>query len=689
MKLAWVVLLLPVALSGKRPLTHEAMWAMKRVGAPSLSPNGKWAVFQVTEPSYEEKAQVSDLWIVPADGSAKPRRLTSSKGGESGVTWSADSRKIAFSSKRDSEESAEIYLLDLAAGGEAVRVTSLSKGASNPKFSPDGKRLLFESAVYPGAMSEDDNKRIAGERKARRYNARVYESFPVRFWDRWLDDTHPHIFVQSLEPAGPAKDLLAHSTLAAGKGFGGVQIASGETLFAEWAPDGNSIVFTATANRNQSAFAEVKPALYRAPAVGGEAELISNGRGNFSKPLFRPDGKALYCLYSDEEGKVYGIERIAMFAWPRTGDPVVVTKNFDRSVGGFGFTSDSKMIYLTSEDSGHENLLRVPSPGGAVEPVIVPKTGVYSGLAVAGASSNPVLVGNWESAANPMELVRMDAEAKRHRPLSDFNSAEAAEYDLPPLREFWFKASTGRNVHSYVALPAAFDEHKKYPLVILIHGGPHAMYRDQFVLRWNYHLISNTRYVVLLTDYVGSTGYGEKFAQDIQGDPLKGPGIELNEAADEAVKQFAFIDGTRMAAGGASYGGHLANWLEATTTRYKCIFSHAGLVNLESQWGTSDTIYGREVTNGGPVWEQGPVWREQNPIRHAKNFQTPILLSVGERDFRVPMNNTLENWSVLQRLQVPSKLLVFPNANHWILNGEDSRFFYGELLGWLAKYLGS
>jgi dipeptidyl aminopeptidase/acylaminoacyl peptidase len=155
------------------------------------------------------------------------------------------------------------------------------------------------------------------------------------------------------------------------------------------------------------------------------------------------------------------------------------------------------------------------------------------------------------------------------------------------------------------------------------------------------------------------------------------------------VKQFAFIDGTRMAAGGASYGGHLANWLEATTTRYKCIFSHAGLVNLESQWGTSDTIYGREVTNGGPVWEQGPVWREQNPIRHAKNFQTPILLSVGERDFRVPMNNTLENWSVLQRLQVPSKLLVFPNANHWILNGEDSRFFYGELLGWLAKYLGS
>jgi dipeptidyl aminopeptidase/acylaminoacyl peptidase len=213
------------------------------------------------------------------------------------------------------------------------------------------------------------------------------------------------------------------------------------------------------------------------------------------------------------------------------------------------------------------------------------------------------------------------------------------------------------------------------------------MYRDQFVYRWNYHLVAQPGYVVLLTNYTGSTGFGEKFAQDVQGDPLLGPANELNEAADAAIAKFPFIDATRQAAGGASYGGHLANWLQATTTRYKCLFSHAGLVNLESQWATSDTIYGREVTNGGPVWEQGRIWKEQNPIRFAKDFHTPILLSVGERDFRVPMNNTLENWSVLQRLQIPSRLIVFPDENHWITKGENSRFYYEEIRKWLDKYL--
>ena len=238
-----------------------------------------------------------------------------------------------------------------------------------------------------------------------------------------------------------------------------------------------------------------------------------------------------------------------------------------------------------------------------------------------------------------------------------------------------------------IALPPAFDEKRKYPLFVVIHGGPHSMWRDQFVIRWNYHLLAQPGYIVLLTNYTGSTGFGEKFAQEIQGDPLAGPGEEINEAADQAIRQFPFIDGTRQAAGGASYGGHLANWLQATTTRYRCLISHAGLVNLETQWGTSDTIYSREVTNGGPVWEQGPIWREQNPIRRAASFRTPILLSVGEQDFRVPLNNTIENWSVLQRLRIPSRLLVFPEENHWVMKGEDSRFYYQELHAWLKKYL--
>jgi dipeptidyl aminopeptidase/acylaminoacyl peptidase len=238
-----------------------------------------------------------------------------------------------------------------------------------------------------------------------------------------------------------------------------------------------------------------------------------------------------------------------------------------------------------------------------------------------------------------------------------------------------------------LVLPPAFDQAKRYPLFVVIHGGPHSMWRDQFVLRWNYHLLASPGYVVLLTNYTGSTGFGEQFARNIQGDPLKTPGEEINQAADEALKRFSFIDGSRQCAGGASYGGHLSNWLQATTTRYRCLVSHAGLVNLESQWGTSDTVYQREIMNGGPPWEQGPIWRTQSPIRYATQFRTPTLVTVGENDFRVPLNNALEYWTVLQRQKVTSRLIVFPDENHWILKGEDSRYFYHEVHNWLARWL--
>jgi len=313
--------------------------------------------------------------------------------------------------------------------------------------------------------------------------------------------------------------------------------------------------------------------------------------------------------------------------------------------------------------------------------------GSFGSLDVAETASSLVVTALWQSATHPPEVVRIDPAGGKFKPLTSFATAQAAQIDWQPLKEFWFTSARGRQIHSFVALPPAFDPNRKYPLLVLIHGGPANMWRDEFILRWNYHLLAAPGYVVLLTDYTGSTGYGEKFAQDIKGDPLRGPGDEVNQAADEAAKRFPFINLEKSCAGGASYGGHLANWMQATTTRYRCLISHAGLINLESQWGTSDSIYHREVTAEGPVWEQGTVWKEQNPIRYAARFRTPMLLSVGENDFRVPLNQTLENWSVLQRLRIPSRLLVWPQANHWILRGPDSRQFFAEVHAWLKKYL--
>jgi dipeptidyl aminopeptidase/acylaminoacyl peptidase len=673
-----------VVFAQKAAITHESMWSLKRVGAPMPSPDGKWVLFSLTEPAYDEKDQVVDLWIVPADGSAKPRRLTSTKAGEGGAEWSPDGQRIAFSAKRETDEVNQIYVIDIA-GGEATRVTNISTGARNPRWRPDGKAILFISSVFPGAMNDDDNKRLAKERKDRKYKARVYDSFPVRNWDKWIDEMQTHVIVQELAEGAKPKDLLAGTKLVAEKGFGG-RIGSGsDDIDATWSPDGNSVVFIATTDRTSAAFAETTLQIYSVDAAGGEPKQLTKENGTFGRPTFSTDGKTLYALFEPIGPNVYNLTRLAAI---EGGKPRVLTGGFDRSVGGFAISPDNKAIYLTAEDAGHENVYRVSSSGGTVDVAAEAVDGCYTNLAVPSKASATMLFLNWDSANSPPEIALIDsASAGSRKFLTDFNRDALAKIDMAPVTHFWFTSKAGKRIHNMYVTPPNFDPNKKYPLLVVMHGGPASQWRDNWGLRWNYHLLAAPGYVVLLTNYTGSTGFGEKFAQAIQGDPFITPANEINQAADEAIKKYSFIDGSRQAAAGASYGGHLANWLEATTTRYKCLVAHAGSMNLESQWGSSDTIYGREKNAGGPPWEPTKTWKEQNPIRMAKNFKTPILVTVGENDFRVPLNQSLENWAALQRMKVPGRLIIFPEENHWILKGENGRFFYVELYAWLKKWL--
>src|SRR6516164_4773757 len=326
------VVMIPLAavLGAKTPITHEDVWLMKHVGSPVPSPDGKWVVFSVNEPAYDESKQVSDLWLVPADGSARPRRLTATKATESGVAWSPDCRSIAFSTRREGDEANQIYVLDIAGGGEAMRITSLSTGAAAPRWRPDGQALAFTSIVYPGANTEDANKKIAAERKALKYHARVYETFPIKYWDHWLDDRQIHLFVLELREGAHPRDLLAGTKLAAGSGFGGTETNSGEELVAAWAPDGQSLVFAATENRTEAAYARVVFRLYQVPASGGEPVALSSGNESFRKPVFRPDGRALYALSEEEGNKVYYAARIAMLPWPAKGEHTVITAASDK-----------------------------------------------------------------------------------------------------------------------------------------------------------------------------------------------------------------------------------------------------------------------------------------------------------------------------------------------------------------------
>ena len=675
------------AAAAKAPVTHEALWMMKRVGAPAVSPDGRWVVFSMTEPSYEVDKAVSDLWLVPAAGGAAPRRLTSTKAAEAGVVWSPDSRAIAFTTKREGDEVDQVYVLDIAAGGEARRVTSLSTAAANPKWRPDGQAILFETSVFPGALDDAANRKAAAEKKAHKYNVRTYEHFPIRYWNEWLDERQPTIEVQSLEPGAKAHDILSPTRLAHTQGFSGPEGETNVSLSPIWSPDGKEVVFAATVERWNSAFSEVNYQLYRLPAEGGEATPITPAKGGFRAPTFSADGKALYFTYEPRNAEIYNLARLQRVAWPAGGEATLVARDFDREPERFALTADGKTVYILAPEAGKTDLYRVSADGGKPTLAIEPKFGAYGGLEIPQKAARPQLIATYSSSVSPQEIVSLDPAAKSHRNLTNIDTAEAATLDWAPPQHFWFTSAGGRQIHNMIFLPPNFDPAKKYPLLVFIHGGAASMNPDQISLRWNYHLLIQPGYVMLMTDYTGSTGFGERFAKAIKLDPLKTPGLEIDQAVNEALKRYPYIDGTRMCALGASYGGHLVNWLEATTTRYKCLVSHAGEVDLESQWGMSDGIYGREVTNGGPPWENNPVWREQSPITYAANWKTPMLLSIGERDFRVPIGNTLENWATLQRMKVPSRLLVWPDAWHWILKPEDSRHFYAEVDGWLAHYL--
>jgi dipeptidyl aminopeptidase/acylaminoacyl peptidase len=513
--------------TAKTVITHEALWMMKRVGAPAVSPDGKWVVYSITEPSYEPDKAVSDLWLAPAAVGAAPRRLTHTKAGEGGAVWSPDSRSIAFTTKREGDEVDQVYVLDIAAGGEARRVTSLSTAAADPKWRPDGQAILFETMVYPNALDDEANRKAAAAKKARKYNVRTYEHYPIRYWNEWLDERQPTLEVQSLEPGSKAKDILSPTKLAHTPGFSGPEGETSISLSPVWSPDGKEVVFAATVERWNAAFSQVGYQLYRLPAEGGEATPVTSAKGSYRAPAFSPDGKTLYFIYEPHNAEIYNLARLSKVAWPAGGEATVVARDFDREPEHFAVTPDGKAIYFLSPEAGKTNLYRVAPEGGKPALVIEPATGGYGNLVIPQKAAKPELIATYGSSVSPQEIVRIDPAAKTHANLTDVDTALAATIDWAPPQHFWFTSAGGRKIHNMIILPPNFDPAKKYPLLVFIHGGAASMNPDAISLRWNYHLLTAAGYVMLMTDYTGSTGFGEKFAQQIKLDPLKTPGLAI------------------------------------------------------------------------------------------------------------------------------------------------------------------
>jgi dipeptidyl aminopeptidase/acylaminoacyl peptidase len=340
-------------------------------------------------------------------------------------------------------------------------------------------------------------------------------------------------------------------------------------------------------------------------------------------------------------------------------------------------------VLFDAQDAGFTQVYRVPLAGGAPKRLFDVKEGNYGSPAEA----DGAIVATYVASTQPTEIVRLDPAAGSHALLTDANRAVLDALDLPKPEHFWFTAKNGKRIHSMIYFPPALDRSRKYPLLVMPHGGPNAMDSDNFSTRWNVHLLTSPGYVLVQTNYTGSTGFGEKFADDIERDVLRGPALEVLEGAQEAIRKYPFIDATRQCALGASYGGYLMNWFNGHTNQFRCLVIHAGASNNESQYGVNDGGIGREWRMGGPVWEGKGQWMDQSPFRYAGKWKTPALITQGELDFRVPLNESITTFKLLQRQGVRARLLTFPDEGHWILKGENSRRHLAEILGWLQSHL--
>jgi dipeptidyl aminopeptidase/acylaminoacyl peptidase len=664
--------------AGKRPITHEDVYQMTRTGRPAVSPDGRWIVYSVAEPNYDPAKSSSDLWIVAPAGGSRPRRLTSTRETESGATWSPDSQRIAFSAKSDGDAVEQIYVVP-ASGGGPTRVTAAPAGAANPRWRPDGKAILFESAVRSGPPPDKST-------------ARAFDAMPIRYWNTWLDGSKPHLFVQEI--GGLAVDWLAGTRLAALRGFDGVFTGDGasRTLQAVWAPDGQTIVFAATSNRDAMMREAVPSALYTV-GFGAEPVRITQPGASFGEPAFSPDGRTLIVKTEKDATatQLYNLTRLSAADWPADtakGGPSttsfrMLTASLDRSVGSYSVTPDSTAVLFDAQDSGFTQLYRVPLRGGAPTRLFDVTEGNYGSPAMAGTA----LVGTFMASWQPSEIVRIDAAAGVRTLLTDSNRAVLDALDLPKPEHFWFTAKNGKRIHSVLYFPPNLDRTKKYPLIVNPHGGPNSMDGDAFSTRWNAHLLTAPGYVLVQTNYTGSTGFGEAFANDIERDVLRGPAEEVLEGAAEAIRRHPFIDASRQCAVGASYGGYLMNWFNGHTTQFRCLVIHAGAANNESQYGVNDGGIDRERRMGGPVWEAKGQWQDQSPFRYAASWKTPALITQGELDYRVPINESITTFKILQRQGVASRLVVFADEGHWILKGENGRRHLSEIRSWLATYL--
>lgn len=661
---------LPVALGQTHPFSVHDMLAMKRIGDAQVSPDGTRIVFVLRTTDLEADRGRSDLWLVGVDGKGL-RRLTANPASDFNPRWGPDGRRIFFLSSRS--DSVQVWRI-AADGGEAEQISDQPLDISALVVSPDGALLAVAMDVFPDDASPGETKKRLEENAARKATGRIYEKLFIRHWDTWKDGRRSHVFVI---PAGGGKAVDLMKGMDAdcpSKPFGGPE----EITFTG---DGRSVVFSARDVGREEAWSTDFD-LYAAAVDGsGEPRCLTEANQAWdTNPVFSPDGKTLAWLAMERAGYESDRMRIVLRSWP-DGAVRVLTEEWDRSAGSIVWAPDGKSIYTTATNLGQRSLFAVEVDGGKVRTVV--RAGTVSGVGVAGDR----IVFGLDDLNSPVELYSVGPDGGDVRAITRINAEQVAASRMGEAEQFTFSGWNDEPVHAYVVKPADFDADKKYPVAFLIHGGPQGSFGNHFHYRWNPQAYAGAGYAAVMVDFHGSTGYGQAFCDSIRGDWGGKPLVDLKKGLATALKRYGWMDGDRVAALGASFGGYMINWIEGNwPDRFRCMVNHDGNLDERLAYFDTEELWFPEWDHHGTPWDNPRAYEEQNPLNYVKNWKTPMLVIHGALDFRVVETQGMSTFAALQRRGIPSKFLYFPDENHWVLKPANSILWHDTVLDWLKTW---
>jgi dipeptidyl aminopeptidase/acylaminoacyl peptidase len=733
---------LPAFSQAKHPFTFEDMMKLKRVGEPVPSPDGKWVLFSAVDVDLAANKKTPHVWIVPLNsggGATGVSPVQQSSGGQERVLiadqdgdrprWAPDGKRFAFLSNK--EGGSQVWIADFDGAAGAVtgvhKYTAIATETGGELWSPDGKNILFTSDVYPEcdgtpAAEQDCNAKKLKESEESKVKAIIFDRLLYRHWNAYKRGMRSHIFV--------VPDVLASARSMPGAGGAGIApppprdltpgdydapvfSLGGQDNYA-FSPDGQEICYTS--NHDKVEATSTNNDLWIVPVNGGTGgapvapkNITADNPASDSTPLYSPDGK--YIAYRAQQRPGYESDRFRLMLYERkTGEKEVMagTGSFDRWTGTIAWAPDSSRIYFTAENEGKSPIYELWA--GAIAGKVWPREivgGFNDDLAVTAdgktllftqmsieapsqisraATKFPVCEVELIGKGSQLRYTVSDCELSKSEFLTHLNDPILVHVAMSPLEPFWFTSAHGDKVEGFLVKPPNFDASKKYPVKFLIHGGPEGAWGDDWSYRWNPELFAANGYVVIMINFHGSTGYGQKFIDAINGDWGGAPFEDLMKGLDYAEKTYPFIDKDRECALGASYGGYMANWVLGHTDRFKCIVSHDGMFNTDSAWGTTEELWFNNWEFKGTPYTNPEMYEKWSPRNSAKNFKTPTLVVHGQLDYRLDVSEGLQLFTTLQTMGVPSKMLYFPDEGHWVLKPQNSQLWWKTVSDWVDQW---